>query len=99
MDYETFDRLHKHSPLMFSLAMEIFLDQGRLVIQESGRDELTDFLLHRLVILLRESSLREIVETAEAIARLDTGDLLDYASRSGYYICDGTEKTPLNGPF
>ncbi len=97
MDYETFDRLHKHSPLMFSLAMEIFLDQGRIAILKSGRDELADLILHRLVILLRESNLRKTVETAEAIARLDTGDLLDYSRRSGYYISDGTEAQ--DGPF
>jgi len=99
MDYETFDRLHKSNPLLFSLAMEIFLDKGRIAILESGRDDLTDLILHKLVILLRESNLRKTVETAAAIARLDTGDLLNYASRSGYYIRDGSEEETQGGPF
>ncbi len=36
MDFETFDRLHKSDPLLFSLAMEVFLDKGRVAVQESG---------------------------------------------------------------
>lgn len=41
MDYETFDRLHKSEPLLFALAMEVFLDRGRIAVQESSREELT----------------------------------------------------------
>lgn len=29
MDFETFDRLYKSNPVVFTLAMEIFLDKGR----------------------------------------------------------------------
>lgn len=99
MDYETFDRLHKRDPLLFSLAMEIFLDKGRIAILESERDDLTDAILHKLAILLRETNMQTAVETMTAFARLDTGDLLDYAKRSGYYIGDGSEKTEQGSPF
>ncbi len=96
MDYEIFDRLHKQDPLRFSLAMEVFLDKGRIAILESGRDNLTDFVLHKLSHLLREASLRDILDTSTALAQLDTGDLLDYAKRSGYFIGE-TEQEPTSG--
>lgn len=99
MNYETFDRLHKNNPLLFSLAMEIFLEKGRIAILESGHDDLADAILHKLVTLLRESSMRRAVETMTAFARLDTGDLLNYAKRSGYYIGDSSENSELDGPF
>ena len=85
MDYEIFDRLHK-----------VFLDKGRIAILESGRDNLTDFVLHKLSHLLREASLRDILDTSTALAQLDTGDLLDYAKRSGYFIGE-TEQEPTSG--
>ena len=77
MDYETFDRLHKQDPLRFSLAMEIFLDKGRIATLESGRDNLTDFVLHKLAHLLREASLRDSEREAynrqyQALANLYT---------------------------
>lgn len=99
MDYETFDRLHKSNPLLFSLAMESFLDKGRIAILESGQSDLTDFILHKLAVLLSESSLRKTVETITAFAQMDTGDLLRYARRSGYYLGGGTEDEKLDGPF
>ena len=41
MDFETFDRLYKSDPLLFSLAMEVFLDKGRVATLESSSEELT----------------------------------------------------------
>ncbi len=99
MDYETFDRLHKQDPLRFSLAMEIFLDKGRIATLESGRDNLTDFVLHKLAHLLREASLRDILDTSTALAQLDTGNLLDYAKRSGYFIGETEQEPTSDGPF
>lgn len=86
MDYETFDRLHKSNPLLFSLAMEIFMEKGRIAIQESGREELTIAILQKMTTLLMERNLQTAIETATAFAGLDTGTLLDYARRTGYFI-------------
>ena len=41
MDFETFDRLHKSDPLLFSLAMEVFLDKGRVAVQAVSYTHLT----------------------------------------------------------
>lgn len=92
MDYETSDRLHRSNPLLFSLAMEIFLDKGRIAIQESSREELTIAILQKMTMLLMEKNLQGTIHTAEAFARMDTGTLLDYARRSGYYIGEGAEE-------
>lgn len=86
MDYETFDRLHKSNPLLFSLAMEIFLDKGRTTVQESTTEELTIAILQKMTVLLMEKNLHGAIHAVNAFARMDTGTLLDYARRSGYYI-------------
>lgn len=86
MDYETFDRLHKSNPLLFSLAMEIFLDKGRTTVQESTTEELTIAILQKMTVLLMEKNLQGTIHAAEAFARMDTGTLLEYARRSGYFI-------------
>lgn len=86
MNYETFDQLHKGEPLLFSLAMELFLDKGRIAVQESSREELTIAILQKMTMLLMEKNLQRTIHAAEDIARLDTGTLLDYARRSGYFI-------------
>ena len=86
MDYETFDRLHKSDPLLFSLAMEIFMDKGRIAIEKSSDEELTIAILQKMTTLLMERNLRTAIETAMAFAGLDTGTLLDYARRTGYFI-------------
>lgn len=92
MNYETFDRLHKSEPLLFSLAMELFLDRGRIAIQESSREELTIAILQKMTVLLMEKNLQSAIHAAEAFARLDTGTLLDYARRSGYYIGEASNE-------
>ncbi len=92
MDYETFDRLHKNNPLLFSLAMELFLDKGRIAIQESSREELTIAILQKMTMLLMEKNLQGAIHAAEAFAGMDTGTLLGYARRSGYYIGEGVEE-------
>ena len=92
MNYETFDRLHKSEPLLFSLAMERFLDRGRIAIQESSREELTIAILQKMTVLLMEKNLQSAIHAAEAFARLDTGTLLDYARRSGYYIGEASNE-------
>ena len=97
MDYETFDRLHKHDPIMFSMAMEIFLENGRIAIQESGRLDLITLILRKVASLLMEAKMQEIIDTANAFARLDTGDLLNYARRSGYYIGENDTTQKSNG--
>lgn len=99
MDYETFDRLHKSNPLLFSLAMEIFLDKGRIAVQESGREELTIAILQKVAMLLMEKNLQGIIHAAEAFAQLDTGTLLDYARRSGYFIGEAPKEAKMDGPF
>ena len=97
MDYETFDRLHKRDPLLFSLAMEIFMDKGRIAVQESSHEELTIAILQRMTQILMEKNLHTAIEATTAFAGLDTGTLLNYAKRSGYYIGDG-EPVP-DDPF
>lgn len=99
MDYETFDRLHKSNPLLFSLAMEIFLDKGRIAVQESGREELTIAILQKVAMLLMEKNLQGIIHASEAFAQLDTGTLLDYARRSGYFIGEAPKEAKTDGPF
>ena len=99
MDYETFDRLHKRDPLLFSLAMEIFLDKGRIAVQQSSNEELTIAILHRMTQLLMEKNLRTAIESTTAFARLDTGTLLNYAKRSGYYIGGGEAAPAADDPF
>lgn len=86
MDYAAFDQLHKSDPLLFSLAMEIFLDKGRTAVQESTTEELTIAILQKMTVLLMEKNLQGTIHTVEAFARMDTGTLLDYARRSGYFI-------------
>ncbi len=86
MDYETFDQLHRSDPMLFSLAMEVFLDKGRMAIQESTSEELTIAILQKMTVLLMEKNLQGAICAAEAFARMDTGTLLDYARRSGYFI-------------
>lgn len=66
---------------------------------ESSDDELILEVLQKLAVLLRETEVRNIIETAAAFARLNVGDLLEYAGRSGYYIGSAKETEPLNGPF
>lgn len=99
MDYETFDRLHKSSPLMFSLAMEIFLDKGRIAVLENSNEELTIAILHKMTTLLMERNLQTMIEAATSFAKLDTGTLLSYANRSGYYLGTGKETPKTDGPF
>lgn len=99
MDYETFDRLHKSNPLLFSLAMEIFMDKGRIAIQESGREELTIVILQKMTMLLMEKNLQAAIRAAEAFAQMNTGTLLDYARRSGYFIGEAPKEPKLDGPF
>ncbi len=99
MDYETFDRLHKSDPLLFSLAMELFLDKGRIAVQESGREALTIAILQKMTMLLMEKNLHGIIHAAEAFAQLDTGTLLDYARRSGYFIGERPKEPEMDGPF
>ena len=86
MDYAAFDQRHKSDPLLFSLAMEIFLDKGRTAVQESTTEELTIAILQKMTVLLMEKNLQGTIHTVEAFARMDTGTLLDYARRSGYFI-------------
>lgn len=86
MDYAAFDQLHKSDPLLFSLAMEIFLDKGRTAVQESTTEELTIAILQKMTVLLMEKNLQGTIHAAKAFARMDTGTLLDYARRSGYFI-------------
>ena len=86
MDYAAFDQLHKSDPLLFSLAMEIFLDKGRTAVQESTTEELTIAILQKMTVLLMEKNLQGTIHAAETFARTDTGTLLDYARRSGYFI-------------
>ena len=45
-----------------------------------------------MTMLLMEKNLQGTIHTAEAFARMDTGTLLDYARRSGYYIGEGAEE-------
>ncbi len=99
MNYESFDRLHKRDPLLFSLAMEIFLDKGRIAVQESSDEELTIAILQRMTQLLMEKNLRTAIEAATAFAKLDTGTLLNYANRSGYYIGGGEAAPASDDPF
>ena len=99
MDYETFDRFHRRDPLLFSLAMEIFLDKGRIAALESGSEDLTIAILQKLTTLLMEKNLQSTIHAAESFARLDTGTLLDYARRSGYYIGEAPQEQKLDGPF
>lgn len=99
MDYETFDDLHKRDPLLFSLAMELFLDKGRIDILESGQEELTTAILQKLAALLTEVRLRDTIEAATAFARLETGALLRYAERSGYFIGEDTETPTPDDSF
>ena len=86
MDYAAFDQLHKSDPLLFSLAMEIFLDKGRTAVQECTTEELTIAILQKMTALLMEKNLQGTIHAAETFARMDTGTLLDYARRSGYFI-------------
>ena len=99
MNYETFDQLHKSNPLLFSLAMEIFLDKGRITVLENSREELTIAVLQKMTMLLMERNLRTAIETTTAFAKLDTGTLLDYAQRSGYYLGGGEAASKSNDPF
>ena len=99
MNYETFDRLHKSNPLLFSLAMEIFLDKGRITVLDNSSEELTIAILQKMTMLLMERNLRTAIETTTAFARLDTGTLLDYAQRSGYYLGGGEAASKSNDPF
>lgn len=99
MDFETFDRLHKSDPLLFSLAMEVFLDKGRVAVQESGSEELTIAILQKMTVLLMEKNLQTAIHTAEAFAGMDTGTLLDYARCSGYFIGERPEAPKMIGPF
>ncbi len=99
MDYETFDRLHKSNPLLFSLAMELFMDKGRIAVQESSREELTIAILQKMTTLLMEKNLQAAIHAAEEFARMNTGTLLDYARRSGYFIGEAPQEPKLDGPF
>ena len=86
MDYETFNQLHKSDPLLFSLAMEIFLDNGRIAVQKSSQEELTIAILQKMTVLLMEKNLQAAIGTIRAFAQLDNRDLLNYAKRSGYSL-------------
>ena len=95
MDYETFDQLHRSNPMLFSLAMEVFLDKGRTAVQESTSEELTIAILQKMTVLLMEKNLQGAIRAAEAFARMDTGTLLDYARRSG----EAPKERKSDGPF
>ncbi len=99
MDYETFDQLHRSNPMLFSLAMEVFLDKGRTAVQESTSEELTIAILQKMTVLLMEKNLQGAIRAAEAFARMDTGTLLDYARRSGYFIGEAPKERKSDGPF
>lgn len=99
MEYEAFDQLHKRDPLLFSLAMELFLDKGRIAVQESGREALAIAILQKMTVLLMEKNLQGIIHAAEAFSRLDTGTLLDYARRSGYFIGEKPKEPEMDGSF
>ena len=43
-----------------------------------------------MTVLLMEKNLQTAIHTAEAFAGMDTGTLLDYARRSGYFIGDAS---------
>ena len=63
--------------LLFSLAMEIFLDKGRIAIQESSREELTIAILQKMTMLLMEKNLQgarfplELPESVRQIVRIE----------------------------
>lgn len=99
MDFETFDRLYKSDPLLFSLAMEVFLDKGRVATLESSSEELTIAILQKMTVLLMEKNLQTAIRTAGAFAGMETGTLLDYARHSGYFIGEKPDAPKMKGPF
>ena len=88
MDYKAFKRLYDGDRIMFTMAMELFLENGRNCIMEHSEEELTQAVKKQLSNLFVPEKAYEVVQAAKAFSQLKLVDLLVYINKCDIQIGD-----------
>jgi len=86
MDYKEFKRLYDGDRIVFMLAMELFLENGRKTVAEHNRAALVQAVTEKLSNFLIPEKACEVVQVARAFSQLKTGEFLSYASKCGIQL-------------
>lgn len=81
MKCKEFERLYRGDRVVFMLAMELFLENGREHIMNSTQQELSASAAPGLGGFLMLDKINAVAQTAKEFAALKTEDLLSYTAR------------------
>ena len=78
MDCKAFKRLYDGDRIIFTMAMELLLENGRNCIMEHSEEELNQAIEKQLSAFFVPEKVSEVVQAAKAFSQLKLVDLLTY---------------------
>lgn len=80
MDFNAFKRLYQGDRVVFLLAMELFLEQGREAVISGTSQTLAVAATRTLSGFLTPDKIDDVIQTAKEFAALETRGLLSYVA-------------------
>ena len=94
MEYKDFEILYRVYPVIFHLALDILMGDGRNAIESFSDQTLRGKAAHQLSVYFSDEKIEAVAEAVRDLAGLKNMDLLTYASRCGIKL----EGDPLDKP-
>jgi len=94
MNYNDFEKLYRNDPLVFHLAMELFMENGRDLIETLSDQELGAEAARQASSFFSDGKIDETVKAVKDFAALRTIDLLAYAGRCGIKLEESSTDEP-----
>ena len=85
MEFKEFQRLYMGNRVVFMLAMELFLENGRTILEHSEED-LVQVVRNQLSNLFVPEMANEVVRVSKEFSQMKTVDLLAYASKCEIHL-------------